>query len=107
MFEALQVGGGVLVYGIPEFRLPKAIVQNEVTYIQKLGVDLRLGNLVGRIHTIPELMKEGGFEAVFIGSGAGLPQFMGVPGENLGGVDSANEILIRVNLWKAFKFSDN
>ena len=71
MFEALHLAGGVLVYGIPEFRLPKVIVQNEVNYIQKLGVDLRLGNLVGRIHTIPELMKEGGFNAVFIGSGAG------------------------------------
>ena len=106
MFEALHIGGGVLVYGIPEFRLPKAIVQNEINYIQKLGVDLRLGNLIGRIHTIPELMKEGGFEAVFIGSGAGLPQFMGVPGENLGGVYSANEFLIRVNLMKAFKFPD-
>ena len=72
MFEALHVGGGVLSYGIPEFRLPKAIVQNEVNYVQKLGVDLRLGNLVGRIHTIPELMKEGGYDAVFIGSGAGF-----------------------------------
>ena len=106
MFEALHLAGGVLVYGIPEFRLPKVIVQNEVNYIQKLGVDLRLGNLVGRIHTIPELMKEGGFEAVFIGSGAGLPQFMGVPGENLGGVYSANEFLIRVNLMKAYKFPE-
>ncbi|HJW66017.1 MAG TPA: FAD-dependent oxidoreductase, partial [Candidatus Bathyarchaeia archaeon] len=106
MFEALHLAGGVLVYGIPEFRLPKAIVQNEVNYIQKLGVDLRLGNLVGRIHTIPELMKEAGFEAVFIGSGAGLPQFMGIPGENLGGVYSANEFLIRVNLMKAYKFPE-
>jgi glutamate synthase (NADPH/NADH) small chain len=106
MFESLHVGGGVLVYGIPEFRLPKAIVQNEVAYIQKLGVDLRVGNLIGRIHTIPELMKEGGFEAVFIGSGAGLPQFMGIPGENLGGVYSANEFLIRNNLMKAYKFPE-
>ncbi len=105
MFEALHVGGGVLSYGIPEFRLPKAIVNNEVLYIQKLGVDLRLGNLVGRIHTIPELMKEG-YEGVFIGSGAGLPQFTGCPGENLGGVYSANEFLIRVNLMKAFSFPD-
>jgi glutamate synthase (NADPH/NADH) small chain len=105
MFEALHVGGGVLSYGIPEFRLPKAIVQNEVTYIQKLGVDLRLGNLVGRIHTIPELMKDG-YEGVFIGSGAGLPQFTGCPGENLGGIYSANEFLIRVNLMKAFDFPE-
>jgi len=104
-FEALHVGGGVLSYGIPEFRLPKAIVQNEVNYVQKLGVDLRLGNLIGRTHTIPELMKNG-YDAVFIGSGAGLPQFTGCPGENLGGVYSANEFLIRVNLMKAFAFPD-
>jgi len=106
MFEALHVGGGVLSYGIPEFRLPKAIVQNEVEYVQKLGVDLRLGNLIGRIHTIPELMKEGGYDAVFIGSGAGLPTFTGCPGENLGGIYSANEFLIRVNLMKAFQFPE-
>ncbi len=105
-FEALHVGGGVLMYGIPEFRLPKAIVQNEVRYVQKLGVELRLGNLVGRIHTIPELMKEGGYDAVFIGSGAGLPTFTGCPGENLGGIYSANEFLIRVNLMKAFQFPE-
>jgi glutamate synthase (NADPH) small chain len=106
MFEALHVGGGVLSYGIPEFRLPKAIVNNEVNYVEKLGVDLRLGNLIGRIHTIPELMKEGGYNAVFIGSGAGLPQFTGSPGENLGGIYSANEFLIRVNLMKAFQFPE-
>jgi glutamate synthase (NADPH/NADH) small chain len=105
MFEALHVGGGVLSYGIPEFRLPKAIVQGEVNYVQKLGVDLRLGNLVGRIHTIPELMKNG-YDAVFIGSGAGLPQFTGCPGENLGGIFSANEFLIRVNLMKAYLFPE-
>ncbi len=105
MFEALHVGGGVLSYGIPEFRLPKAIVQNEVNYVQNLGVDLRLGNLVGRIHTIPELMKNG-YDAVFIGSGAGLPQFTGCPGENLGGIYSANEFLIRVNLMKAYLFPE-
>jgi len=105
MFEALHLPGGVLIYGIPEFRLPKAIVRNEVTYIQKLGADLRLGNLVGRIHTIPELMKSG-YDAVFIGSGAGLPQFMGLPGENLGGIYSANEFLIRVNLMKGYTFPE-
>jgi glutamate synthase (NADPH/NADH) small chain len=105
MFEALHLPGGVLIYGIPEFRLPKAIVRNEVAYIQKLGVDLRLGNLVGRIHTIPELMKSG-YDAVFIGSGAGLPQFMGLPGENLGGIYSANEFLIRVNLMKGYTFPE-
>ncbi len=105
MFEALHLPGGVLIYGIPEFRLPKAIVRNEVAYIQKLGADLRLGNLVGRIHTIPELMNSG-YDAVFIGSGAGLPQFMGLPGENLGGIYSANEFLIRVNLMKGYTFPE-
>jgi glutamate synthase (NADPH/NADH) small chain len=105
MFEALHLPGGVLIYGIPEFRLPKAIVRNEVAYIQKLGVDLRLGNLVGRIHTIPELMKSG-YDAVFIGSGAGLPMFMGLLGENLGGIYSANEFLIRINLMKGYNFPE-
>lgn len=105
MFEALHLPGGVLVYGIPEFRLPKSIVRAEVDYIEKLGVDLRLGYLVGRTHTIPELLKNG-IDAVFIGSGAGLPQFMGLPGENLGGIYSANEFLIRVNLMKAYAFPE-
>ena len=105
VFEALHVGGGVLSYGIPEFRLPKTIVQNEISYIQKLGVDLHVDNLIGRTHTIPELMKNG-YGAVFIGSGAGLPQFTGCPGENLGGIYSANEFLIRVNLMKAFAFPE-
>ncbi len=105
IYEALHIGGGVLSYGIPEFRLPKAIVNNEVEYICKLGADLRLGNLVGRTHTIPELMKAG-IDAVFIGSGAGLPQFTGCPGENLGGIYSANEFLIRVNLMKAYAFPE-
>ena len=105
MFEALHLPGGVLGYGIPEFRLPKVIVRNEVAYIEKLGVDLRVGNMVGRTHTIPELMKSG-FDAVFIGSGAGLPQFMDIPGENLGGVYSANEFLIRVNLMQSFRFPE-
>ena len=105
IYEALHVGGGVLIYGIPEFRLPKAIVRNEVEYIQKLGAHLHLGKMVGRTHVIPELMKNG-TDAVFIGSGAGLPQFLGVPGENLGGIYSANEFLIRVNLMKAFAFPE-
>jgi glutamate synthase (NADPH/NADH) small chain len=104
IFEALHLPGGVLVYGIPEFRLPKKIVQAEADYVQKLGADLKLGYLVGRIYTIPELLKERGFDAVFIGTGAGLPAFMKVPGENLGGVYSANEFLIRVNLMKAYAF---
>jgi glutamate synthase (NADPH/NADH) small chain len=103
MFEALHLPGGVLVYGIPEFRLPKSIVRAEVDYIEKLGVDLRLGYLIGRIHTIPELLKAD-FDAVFIGTGAGLPAFMNIPGENLGGIYSANEFLIRVNLMKSYAF---
>ena len=105
IYEALHMGGGVLIYGIPEFRLPKAIVRNEVEYIQKLGAQLHLGKMVGRTHVIPDLMKSG-TDAVFIGSGAGLPQFLGVPGENLGGIYSANEFLIRVNLMKAFAFPE-
>ncbi|MGQ9641271.1 MAG: NADPH-dependent glutamate synthase [Candidatus Bathycorpusculaceae bacterium] len=106
IFEALHLPGGVLVYGIPEFRLPKSIVQAEVDYIQKLGAKLNLGYLIGRTYTIPELLKERGFDAVFIGTGAGLPQFMGLPGENLGGIYSANEFLIRVNLMKAYAFPE-
>jgi len=104
IFEALHLPGGVLVYGIPEFRLPKSIVRAEVDYIEKLGAELKLGYLIGRTHTIPELLKERGFDAVFIGTGAGLPAFMGVPGENLGGIYSANEFLIRVNLMKSYAF---
>ena len=103
IFEALHLPGGVLVYGIPEFRLPKSIVQAEVGYITKLGADLKLGYLIGRIHTIPEMLKTG-FDAVFIGTGAGLPAFMNVPGENLGGIYSSNEFLIRVNLMKSYAF---
>jgi glutamate synthase (NADPH/NADH) small chain len=104
VFEALHLPGGVLVYGIPEFRLPKSIVRAEAEYIVGLGVDLRLGYLVGRVYTIPELLRERGFDAVFVGTGAGLPAFMGLEGENLGGVYSANEFLIRVNLMKAYAF---
>lgn len=103
IFEALHLPGGVLVYGIPEFRLPKSIVRAEADYVQSLGADLKLGYLVGRIYTIPELLKTG-FDAVFIGTGAGLPAFLGVPGEDLGGVYSSNEFLIRVNLMKAYAF---
>jgi glutamate synthase (NADPH/NADH) small chain len=103
IFEALHLPGGVLVYGIPEFRLPKSIVEAEVDYIKKLGAELRPGYLIGRIHTIPEMLKTG-FDAIFVGTGAGLPAFMGVPGENLGGIYSANEFLIRVNLMKSYAF---
>ncbi len=105
IFEALHLPGGVLVYGIPEFRLPKSIVQAEVDYIGKLGAELRAGYQVGRIYTIPELLRIG-FDAVFIGTGAGPPSFMGLPGENLGGIYSANEFLIRVNLMKAYAFPE-
>jgi len=104
MFEALHLPGGVLVYGIPEFRLPKSIVRAEVDYVEKLGTELYLGYLIGRTFTIPELLKKEDFEAVFIGTGAGLPAFMNVPGEDLGGIYSANEFLIRVNLMKAYAF---
>jgi len=106
IFEALHLPGGVLVYGIPEFRLPKSIVMAEVDYIKKLGVEFKLGYLIGRTYTIPELLKEEGFDAVFIGTGAGLPQFLGLPGEELGGIYSANEFLIRVNLMKSYVFPE-
>ena len=103
VFEALHVAGGVLVYGIPEFRLPKAIVAKEIETLKALGVDIRTNYVVGKTISIDELMKEEGFEAVFIGSGAGLPRFMGIEGENLKGVYSANEFLTRINLMKAYK----
>ncbi len=106
VFEALHLPGGVLVYGIPEFRLPKKIVQAEVDYIKRLGAEVKLGYLVGRTYTIPELLKERNYDAVFIGTGAGLPAFMNVPGENLGGIYSANEFLIRVNLMKSYAFPE-
>lgn len=102
IFEALHTAGGVLVYGIPEFRLPKNIVQAEVDYIKKLGVKLQTDVMVGKLYSIEELQKE--FDAVFIGTGAGLPQFLGIPGENLCGIYSANEFLIRVNLMKSYNF---
>jgi len=105
IYEALHRPGGVLMYGIPEFRLPKSIVEAEADYVKKLGVEIRASCLVGRTHTIPELLKRG-FDAVFIGTGAGLPQFLGIPGENLGGIYSANEFLIRVNLMKAYTFPE-
>lgn len=103
IFEALHTGGGVLVYGIPEFRLPKRIVQAEIDYITKLGAEFKPDNLIGRIFTVEELMNNG-YEAVFIGTGAGLPKFLNVPGENLNGIYSANEFLIRVNLMKSYDY---
>ena len=102
IFEAFHVAGGVLVYGIPEFRLPKAIVQKEIDELIKLGVKLETNMVIGKVLSIDELF-ESGFEAVFIGSGAGLPRFMNIPGENLKGVYSANEFLTRINLMKAYK----
>lgn len=102
IFEALHLAGGVLVYGIPEFRLPKAIVQKEIDALKELGVEIANNVIIGKTLSIEELQKEYGFEAVFIGSGAGLPNFMNIPGENLKGVYSANEFLTRVNLMKAY-----
>jgi len=102
VFEALHTPGGVLVYGIPEFRLPKSIVQKEIDGLRLLGVEIATNVVVGRTISIDELLHEEGFEAVFIGSGAGLPRFMNIPGENLKGVYSANEFLTRVNLMKAY-----
>ena len=103
VFEALHLAGGVLVYGIPEFRLPKTIVQKEVDGLKALGVTIATDTVVGRTITVDELMEEQGFEAVFIGSGAGLPMFMNIPGVNYKGVFSANEFLTRINLMKAYK----
>ena len=105
LFEALHAPGGVLMYGIPEFRMPKKIVQAEVDYVKKLGVDVKMDYMIGQIYTIDELFERG-FDAIFIGTGAGLPRFMRVPGENLGGIYSANEFLIRVNLMKAYLFPE-
>ena len=102
VFEALHTPGGVLVYGIPEFRLPKEIVRREIDGLRELGVDIECNMVIGKILSIDEL-KERGYEAVFIGTGAGLPKFMNIPGENLPGVLSANEFLTRVNLMKAYR----
>ena len=103
VYEALHVAGGVLMYGIPEFRLPKDIVQHEVEGLKELGVDIETNMVIGKVLTIDELMNDYGFEAVYVASGAGLPRFMGIPGESLKGVYSANEYLTRVNLMKAYQ----
>jgi glutamate synthase (NADPH/NADH) small chain len=105
IFEAFHTPGGVLMYGIPEFRLPKALVQKEIETVKKLGVEIKTNMVIGKVFTLDELMEEG-YEAIFIGSGAGLPSFMGIEGENLNGVYSANEFLTRINLMKAYKFPD-
>lgn len=104
IFEALHKPGGVLIYGIPEFRLPKAIVMAEVDYVQKLGVKLSCNAVIGRYATVDDLLQE--YDAVFLGTGAGLPYFMKIPGENLNGVYSANEYLTRSNLMKAYRFPE-
>ena len=104
VFEALHTPGGVLMYGIPEFRLPKALVQKEIDQIVELGVTIETNRVVGRSFTVEELMKEQRFDAVFVGSGAGLPNFQNIPGENLNGVYSANEFLTRINLMKAYDY---
>ena len=103
LFEALHKPGGVLTYGIPEFRLPKNIVKAEVDYIKKLGVEIELNRVIGRTMTVDDLFNEG-YEAIFVASGAGLPTFLNIPRENLGGIYSANEFLLRVNLMEAYKF---
>ncbi len=103
IFEALHLAGGVLVYGIPEFRLPKSVVQKEIDTLKDLGVEIQTNVVVGKSITIDELKEEFGFDAVFIGSGAGLPKFMNIPGENLRDVYSANEFLTRINLMKAYR----
>ena len=107
VFEALHRPGGVLVYGIPEFRLPKdEVVQAEIDALRKLGVDIEVNVVIGQTYTIDELLEEEGFEAVFIATGAGLPHFMGIPGEQYNGVYSANEFLTRCNLMKAYRFPE-
>ena len=107
VFEALHLPGGVLMYGIPQFRLPKEVVQAEIDVLRKLGVEFVVNAVIGRTFTVDELLEEEGFDAAFIGTGAGLPYFMGIEGENLNGVYSANEFLTRCNLMKAYKFPES
>jgi glutamate synthase (NADPH/NADH) small chain len=106
IFESLHAPGGVLIYGIPEFRLPKDIVRAEVDYVRKLGVEIRLNAVVGKTYTLSEILDGEGYDAIFLGTGAGLPMFMRIPGENYNGVYSANEFLTRVNLMKAYLFPE-
>lgn len=105
IFEAFHAPGGVLMYGIPEFRLPKDLVQKEIDTVKQMGVEIKTNMVIGKVLSLDELMEEG-YEAIFIGTGAGLPSFMGIPGENLNGVYSANEFLTRVNLMKAYRFPE-
>lgn len=106
IYEAFHTAGGVLMYGIPEFRLPKDIVQKEISNLKAMGVDIETNVVVGKTLTVDELLEDMGFDAVYIGSGAGLPHFMGIDGESLNGVYSANEFLTRINLMKGYKFPD-
>ena len=106
MFEAFHTAGGVLVYGIPEFRLPKDIVKAEIDKLKQLGVEIKTNMVIGKVLSVDELLTQEGFDAVFIGTGAGLPSFMKIDGENLNGVYSANEFLTRINLMKAYKFPE-
>ena len=106
VFEAFHTAGGVLMYGIPEFRLPKDIVQKEISNLKKMGVDIQTNVIIGKTIMVDELLDEYGYDAIYIGSGAGLPSFMGIEGESLNGVYSANEFLTRINLMKGYKFPD-
>lgn len=106
VYEAFHTAGGVLMYGIPEFRLPKDIVQREISTLKEMGVDIETNVIIGRTLTVDELFNDMGYDAVFIGSGAGLPRFMGIDGESLNGVYSANEFLTRINLMKGYKFPE-
>lgn len=106
VFEAFHSAGGVLVYGIPEFRLPKDIVKAEIKKLEELGVEIKTNMVIGKVLSVDELLNDEGFDAVFIGTGAGLPRFMGIEGENLNGVYSANEFLTRINLMKGYKFPE-
>ena len=106
VFEAFHTPGGVLVYGIPEFRLPKEIVKQEIEKLKELGVTVACNMVIGKVLSVDDLLTEHGFEAVFIGTGAGLPGFLGIEGENLNGVYSANEFLTRINLMKAYRFPE-
>lgn len=106
VYEAFHVAGGVLMYGIPEFRLPKDIVQNEIANLKKLGVKIETNVIIGKTIMVDELCDEMGYDAVFLGTGAGLPSFMGIEGENLNGVYSSNEFLTRINLMKGYKFPE-
>ncbi len=105
IFESLHAPGGVLIYGIPEFRLPKRVVRAEVDYVKVLGAEIRYNSVIGKLFTLDELLEDG-YDAIFLGTGAGLPRFMGIPGENLNGVYSANEFLTRTNLMKAYLFPE-